>query len=177
MEDAGFSRSEQAETLQFSEAWISQSHSLLNGPDCVIKAMEKQQLCRTAALTFLQVDPDKVASVLQQAVDLTYKEAEIKEAQALSELNKATDELQASEAELTVALFTGNHESQRKAKRQVSRAGKAKEKAEKKLEVARNKKERKITDSLGSTKQEPDLSQRSPLEATVTFRVTSTSLL
>jgi hypothetical protein len=157
MEEAGFSRSEQAETLEVSEAWISQSHSLINGPDCVLKAMERQQLTRTAALTFLPVDPDKVASVLRQAVELTYKEAEIKEAQAQGELNKAMDELQAGEAALSLSRFTGDHESEKKAKRQVSRAGKSKEKAEKKLAAAKNKKKKKITvDTIQKAAQKVD---------------------
>jgi hypothetical protein len=145
MQDRGFSRSEQAETMDASEAWISQSHSLLEGHNCVLRAMEKGQLTRTAALTFLNVPDDKVELVLGRAIDLTYQEAEIKEAQAQGELDRSLDELQLGENALRLSQFTGNHESARKARKQVARAGKNKVKAEKKLVAAKSKKKKKIT--------------------------------
>lgn len=158
MEDSGFTRAEQAETMGVSEAWISQSHSLLDGPDCILRAMERGQLTRTAALTFLPVPKDKVETVLAHAIALTYRDAEVKEAQAQGELDKAMDDLQAGESALRLSQFTGNHESARKARRQVSRAGKSKVKAEKKLDSAKSKKKKKkiTVDTIMKAAQDVD---------------------
>lgn len=145
MEKAGFSRADQAETMDVSEAWISQSHSLLNGPDCILKAMEQEKLTRTAALTFLPVPADKVDAVLKRAIDITYHDAEVKETEAKAELGVALEELNRGESQLRLSQFTGNQESARKARRAVARAGRNKEKAEKKLESAKGKKKKKIS--------------------------------
>jgi len=145
MEESKFSRAEQAATMDVSEAWISQSHSLINGPDCILQAMEREQLSRTAALTFLPVPPDKVANVLKRAIDITYQDAEMKETEAKEELSSALDEIQKSDAELRLSQFTGNQESARKARRSVARAGRSKDRAEKKLEDVQDKKKKKIS--------------------------------
>lgn len=145
MEEAGFSRAEQAQTMGKSEAWISQSHSLLDTHACVTRAMERGLLTRTAALTFLAVPEDKIEAVLERAIALTYHEAEIKEQQAQGELDKAMDQIQAGESALRLSDFTGNHESARKARRQVARASRNKERAEAKIKAARAGKKKHVT--------------------------------
>lgn len=144
MEDAGFTRSDQADTMDMSEAWISQSHGLLNGPACVLTAMERGQLTRTAALTFLAIPNEKVEEVLKRAIDITYREAEQKEAQAQGDLEKAMDEIQRNEGTLRLSQYTGDGAAERKARRQINRAGKARTAAEKKILTAKQKKKKKI---------------------------------
>jgi hypothetical protein len=145
MEESDFSRAEQAETMDVSEAWISQSHGLLKGPQCILTAMEKGQLTRTAALTFLNVAPEKVEEVLQRAIRLTYEDAEIKQRQAEGELNSALDTLQIEEQKLKLSQFTGNIESAKKARRHVARAGRVVERAKEKVDNAKKKKKKRIT--------------------------------
>lgn len=145
MEKAGIPRAEQAAIIGFSEAWISQSHSLLNSHPDILKYMERGQLNRTAAITFLKVEEDKIAPTLRRAVDLTYSEAEDKEIQAIKELEEAKEDLQRGQDELTLSNFTGNHESARKARRHVARAGGAVDKASKKVKAAQLKKKKKIS--------------------------------
>ncbi len=149
MEEAKFSRAEQAETMEVSEAWISQSHTLLSGPQCILQAMEDGKLSRTSAITFIPLvekGEDVVQRVLKRTLDLTYASADKKEIQAQEMLQTAITEVTAAEAKLRLSQFTGNQESAKKARRAVARAGRSKEKAEKNLdEVADKKKNKKIS--------------------------------
>ena len=157
MEKAGISRAEQAEIVDMSEAWISQSHSLLNAHHSILKYMESGKLTRTAALTFLNVDDDKVEATLKRAIDLTYKEAEMKEIQAQAELDRAMEEIQLGEGALRISKYTGDHESARKARKQVARASRAAQKAQGKVKSAQAKKKKTITvDTINKAAQDVD---------------------
>lgn len=144
MEESNFKRGEQAETLQMSEAWISQSHSLLEGPKCVLDAMENGQVTRTAALTFLNVDPDKVEAVLNRAMQLTYLEAERKEEELKDELRALQFDFKVAEGASKLAKFTGDKESEKKQSRQAARTAKLIGEAENKLEKNKGKKNKPI---------------------------------
>jgi hypothetical protein len=148
MERVGMTRAEQAETTGFSEAWISQSHSLLAAPECVLQQMERGLLCRTAALSFLDVAEEKIEATLSRAMDITYKEASQKELQVIGELEQAQQEMQQGAAQARYAVFIGDHESIRKSNRQVARASKVADKAEKKLEQLKAKKKKRITSEV-----------------------------
>lgn len=135
MEAAGFTRKEQAETLgEISEAWISQSHSLLDGPNCILEAMRNGLLKRTAAITFLSVDPDGVEELLKDVIKQTFAEAKEKQLKARKELEEAVENQEESKRKLQLQSFCGNQESVKKANRQVARAGKAVDKAKKNLD-------------------------------------------
>ena len=121
--------------------------------------MERQLLTRTAALTFLNIDSDKVENVLKRAIDLTYREAEQKE-QYAGRTQCAMDDLQHGQAALRLSNFTGNHESVRKARRQVARASRAAGKAEKKVKSAKAKKKKKITvETINQAAKEVDAAE------------------
>lgn len=143
LQQAGFTRAEQSDIMGMSEAWISQSHSLLAADEHLLMYMEQGKLSRTAAITFLNVPDDKVRPVLKRAIDLTYKEAEEKENLAIHELDYAKRVLEHREKELQLSQFTGNQESSRKARRNVNKAGRDVLKADDKVKAARAKREQK----------------------------------
>lgn len=142
MELAKFTRGEQAKVLGVSEAWISQSHGLLNGPECIIEAMRNGFLVRTAALTFLEVEDDLVEPLLKRVVNQTFAVAAEKEQLAKKELENAKEELQKSKNSKTLADYMGNKVSSTRASRQVSRNAKVVEKAENKLKTIQDNKDK-----------------------------------
>jgi ParB-like chromosome segregation protein Spo0J len=145
LQNQGFSRTEQAEIMDNSEAWISQSHTLLECHEMILEAMENGILSRTAAITFIPIPRDKVVAVLKKAIDLTYRKAEEKEEEAIAEIKVAKKEIEDARSLAELSDYTGNKEAGRKAKRTISRAGKVINKAEKKIEGAKQKKQKKIT--------------------------------
>lgn len=142
MEENGFSRGEQAEALGVSDAWISQSHSLINGPKCILQAMKDGYLNRTAALTFLDVEERQIAPLLSRVIKQTFAKANEKEALAKEELEKAEEQLRQAESKLKIANYFGNHQSAARATKHIARTSNAVEKAKRKIEdIQNNKKE------------------------------------
>jgi ParB/Sulfiredoxin domain len=149
MERDGFSRSEQAEDFDKSEAWISQSHSLLalsaEYPR-IREAMFQGQLGRTQALTFLPLwekTPDKVGEIFDRAYQSRFIECRMKEADAIKEEEEALEDLDITESDLKLAEATTSTEEEevgelRKKSKQAIRRYK---KAEKKVASAKEARE------------------------------------
>lgn len=145
MEHEKFTRAEQAKTMRISEAWISQSHSLLKCHQKILDYMREGKLTRTAALTFLPIPMDKVEAVLDTAVNMTYKEGAHKIAEATKERQEALAEIEKSTDGLRISKFLGDCEKAKDCRRSISKAGRAAAKAEKVLRSAEKKKNKKIT--------------------------------
>jgi len=140
MEEAGFTRSEQAETFGKSEAWISQSHSLLNTNKRVLDCMEKGTLGRTQALRFLQISADKIDEVLDGALKENVYQLEVREQTALNEQDKAFETIEEAEAEIVAAQMKGRTTEAGEAKRKLQQAEKDASAAAKKVANVRKQK-------------------------------------
>jgi ParB family chromosome partitioning protein len=137
MEEEGFTREEQADTLAVSESHISQSHGLLNSHPKILNYIEAGFLPRTAAITFLQIPDDKISDVLDKAISLTYAEADKKEMDALKEKEEALEQIEEASEKIKLAHFTGDQDVVRRSRRAINKANKTAEKADEKIKSAR----------------------------------------
>lgn len=142
MEKDKFSRTEQAEDFAKSEAWISQSHSLLGlckAYPPIKDAMFSGELGRTQALQFLPVwdkTPDKVGEVFEAARQTRFALLQDKHKEAVAEEDQALHELDLNESQLRIAERMGGEagetepirSARRKVRRSQGRANKASEK-------------------------------------------------
>lgn len=146
MEEVGYSRTEQAETFDKSEAWISQSHSLLNSNKRILACMEKGLLGRTQALRFLQIPIEKIDEVLDGALKENAYQLEAREQAALQEQDAAYDAIEQHEAEIMAAQVKGLNSKAGEAKKKMVQAERDAAAASKKVASIRKQKgKRKIS--------------------------------
>ena len=149
MEMAKISRVEQASILNISEAWISQSHTLLDSKkvhSSIIEAMEKGLLPRTAAVTFINVPYESQEETLSKAIQKMYGEAEDKIKVIEDNLEVAKKELVAGEAELSLSKYLGESAKAKVARRNIDRAMKRIDKNNEKIdEINRNSLNKKVS--------------------------------
>lgn len=119
-EAGGMTRAEQADLFGKSEAWVSQSHSLLKGDPLVLEAMASGILGRTQALRFLNVAADKVKAVLERSIKYHEMEEKQKEKELLVERDRVYESLEAHDAELAAAMATGNKEAVAEARQAIA---------------------------------------------------------
>lgn len=142
LEEADYTRAEQAEIFSKSEAWISQSHSLLDCHSLIAEYMSKGVLGRTQALQFLQIPRDKVEEVLKHAMADSLTQAEAKEAEALKEQEKAFENLEQHESELRVVQIRGKNSDVSDVRKKIAQDQKDIDKTERKVEQARKSRRR-----------------------------------
>jgi len=114
LEESGHTRAEQAEVFDKSEAWVSQSHSLLDliaAHPPLQTAIESGTLGRTQALQFLNVPKEKVEDVLKTALELSKLEWAKKKKVLDSEADKAVEELSDLDAQLLQAEESNDEET------------------------------------------------------------------
>jgi ParB-like chromosome segregation protein Spo0J len=145
MERANVSRGQQAETMHKSEAWVSQSHSILASHPQILSLMKTGKLSRTAAITFINIPKDKIEDVLNKAIEITFADAEKKVAEGIQEREVAMTELETASTTLSVAQFTGDEQVIKKTRRSLADAGRKINRATKK--ITSNKSKKVITDA------------------------------
>jgi ParB family transcriptional regulator, chromosome partitioning protein len=138
LQEAGYSRAEQAEIFQKSEAWISQSHSLLECPSIVLEYMSQGILGRTQALQFLNVPAEKTEEVLKNAMSDFIHQARTREEEAVREQDAAWDKIEELESEMKTAQVQGNKEVAKEARLKLAEVNKEAEKATKKIKQAKS---------------------------------------
>lgn len=140
LEAAGVSREEQAEVMgKVSEAWISQSHTILKLHPRILELIREGKLSRTAAITFINVDSTKIEKVLDRAMQLTYSEASEKVAEANAEINESVNDMEEAAVSLSIANYLGDDgDLIRKSRRTISAAGKKFARASKKINSAKS---------------------------------------
>lgn len=124
MENAGISRAEQAEIFDVSEAWISQTHSLLDPTKvhpCVVEYMEKGLLLRTSAVTFISVAYDQQEKTLMRAVQLSHGQAEEKIQVVEAELSAQQAELKYDEHIVSLSKYMGTTAETKSSRRNIDR--------------------------------------------------------
>jgi hypothetical protein len=110
LQEAGHTRAEQAKVFDKSEAWVSQSHSLLAGHPMILDAMRDGTLGRTQALKFLDYPQDKVEVILQKAINYNRMAAEEKESEIDKELETIYEAIDAQDEALEAAHEKGDRE-------------------------------------------------------------------
>ena len=152
LEEAGMSRQQQAQMLNLSEAWVSQTYSLLNPEKCnprVLEAMASGVLGRTQALQFLNYDLDKSNVILDGAIDRWKSEETEKFQTIMKERDLLLEQWDACDDALQKAMESGNEEA-------ISNAKKALVEAESKIDTSgknlektkKNKKDKKPKPSM-----------------------------
>ncbi len=108
LEKSGHSRQEQAEMFNKSEAWVSQSHSLITGNKKVLEALADGTLGRTQALQFIGVEDEKVEAVLTRSIAYSRLDFEAKEKELIDTRNGIYERLDQKEEELSKAEEAGD---------------------------------------------------------------------
>jgi hypothetical protein len=107
LEASGHSRTEQAKVFGKSEAWVSQSHSLLKGHPKILEAMTDDTLGRTQALELLKCPPEKVEGVLARSIAYSKMDMSEKEKELVVHQNNLYEKLEEYEANLAAAQELG----------------------------------------------------------------------
>lgn len=144
MEKEGFTRAEQATTMRKSEAWISQSHSLLKSHPHLLDAIQKDKIKRTTAIKLLTYKPEEVPEILNQAIKINMMETEIEEDEAFDKKEEALKKIEEHNDVLTMSQFKGDLETARVAKKEISEANRALKEADKQIENATKKKKKGV---------------------------------
>lgn len=110
LQEAGHTRAEQAKVFDKSEAWVSQSHSLLAGHPMILEAMRDGTLGRTQALKFLDYPQDKVEVILQKAISYNRMANEERESEIDKQLETIYEAVDAQEEALEMAQEKGDQE-------------------------------------------------------------------
>lgn len=150
LEDAGMSRAEQAEVFSISEAWVSQSHSLLKGNRMVLMALKDGTLGRTQALKFLNYEDSKAEAILQRAIAYNQMDFEEKERELLGHQEKVYEKLESQEAGLRAATETGDIGTAGAIRREIGETEKDLDATERKLTKHRKGGKRKPRPSINN---------------------------
>lgn len=150
LQEAGHTRAEQAHVFDKSEAWVSQSHSLLAGHPMILDAMRDGTLGRTQALKFLDYPKDKVEVILQKAINYNRMATEEKESEIDNQLQAIYEAADAQEEALNAAQEKGDQEEIALLRRQL-----AEKEKEADILFKKAKKVKKATN--GKTKTKPSI--------------------
>ncbi len=140
LEDAGLSRKDLAKRLGKSEAWVSQTFSLLDTEKThpkVLEAMADGVLGRTQALQFLTYPADKVGEILQRAVERHQRALDEKEAAARKDADKALADWEKYEQELADAEAAADEAKMAEARKKLSATESKMEEAEERVKKAK----------------------------------------
>lgn len=140
LEDAGLSRKDQAERLGKSEAWISQTFSLLDPEKChpkVLEAMADDILGRTQALQFLTYAPEKVEAILTRAIERHKYAQEAKEQEAIEAIDAAVKAWEEQEEALRQAEEADDAKAVAVARKKLHEAEVEQAEAEEKVKKAK----------------------------------------
>lgn len=119
-----FTREQIGRMCSRSESWVSLTLKLEQLPEHAKDFMRSGRLTRTAALSLLQTNSDKLKDVLNYAEGLVKQEAIKEESEALKELEEAKDELELAETDAAVASIRANQTAMQKTNKRVGRAKK-----------------------------------------------------
>jgi hypothetical protein len=156
LDDAGMSRQQQAESLGMSEAWISQTFSLLNPEKChpkVLESMADGVLGRTQALQLLNYPAEKVEDILKLAVDRWKKQETAKEQAVIEEQAKLLKDWDDYDGKLQLAIESGNAEAQAEAAAKLNEAEENLAAADKNIKKVKGKKGTKPKPSMEQIQQ------------------------
>lgn len=156
LEKAEVSRAEQAQMFEKSEAWISQSHSLLNGHPEVLEALASGILGRTQALQFLTVPREKVKAVIQKAIEFSKMEFEQKEQDLLAERDKTYESIEHHESVMQVAEAMGDEEAAEAARLKLAEDEKLAEAQERRIKKNKSGGRRRPRPSINNIQQAKD---------------------
>lgn len=138
MELAGLSREQQAETMDKSVAWVSQSHSILNSHPKIVEYMRDGRLPRTAAITFINIPKDRIETVLTSAIEAIYNEAEQKIIEGVIERQQASDQYEEKNTIVSVAQFLNSKPDLRETKKEITETKTRIRRADHKISSAKN---------------------------------------
>lgn len=105
--DAGFTIEEQAEIMFKHDSWVKQSQQILGLHKSVVSHFKEGKLARSAALTFVDVDADKVDVVLDHLHKISYAKGKTKVAAVAKAKNEAVKELVSADAIANLSKFMG----------------------------------------------------------------------
>lgn len=151
LDEAGMSRQEQAERLKLSEAWVSQTFSLLNPEKCnpkVLEAMAEGVLGRTQALQFLNYPPDKIEAILDRAIARWKHDEESKQTAAIKERDDLLAQWELNDEKLRQAEDSGDDELAAEARRAMLTVTNQVDDAAKNIEKTKKNKKSKPKPSM-----------------------------
>jgi len=134
-----FSREQIARICNRSTSWVSLTLKLNDLPSDIKEMMAQRRVTRTAALSLLQTNYEKMKEVMGTAIGLMRQEAKKDEQEALSEYSEAISDVEQAENDAAMAALLNNQSGLISANKRLRRSKKRVRTASEKRKEAKDK--------------------------------------